>query len=124
MDRIRIDEDSLKPRRHEVVAGLGPSSFRVSVNYANLDKSLFTDELRDREAIGGSANVRLTRNFSVSGSHLRDLANGASLRDFAAFRFTNECLDGLVFFERNFYSDRDIEPSTTFGVRLQLENLS
>ena len=57
-------------------------------------------------------------------AHLRDLANGTSLRNFAAFRFTNECLDGLVFFERNFYSDRDIEPSTTIGVRLQLENLS
>jgi LPS-assembly protein len=124
MDRIRIDQDSLEPRRHEVVAGLGPSSFRVAVNYANLDKSLFTDELRNREAIGGSINVKLTRNFSVSGSHLRDLAIGASLRDFAAFRFTNECLDGLVFVERAHFTDRDIEPSTTFGVRLQLDNLS
>lgn len=124
MDRIRFDQESLQPRRHEVVAALGPPAFQVSVSYANLDKSLFSDELRDREAIGGSANVKLTRNFSVSGSHLRDLQGGGSLRHFGGLRFTNECVDALLFMERDFFIDRDIEPSTTFGVRLRLDNLS
>jgi LPS-assembly protein len=124
VDRIRFDEDSLQPRRHEIFANVGPPAFQVGAVYAALDKSLFTDELGDRKAAGVTANARLLRYWSISGSHLRDLAGDGSLRYFGGLRYTDECIDLLVFFERNFFADRDVEPSTTIGVKVRLDNLS
>lgn len=125
IDRIRVDQDSLELRRHEVLASMGPNALRLSVSYAALDRSLFSDDFGNREAVTLSLFARLTEHWSFFGQHSRDLTDdGGSLLNYLGLRYTDECLDIIFYAERDFVTVRDLRPSTTFGVRFLLANLS
>jgi LPS-assembly protein len=121
IDRVRLDQSSLGLRRHEIIAGIGPPAFNISLSYAALDKSLFSDELGNREAASITAFARLTQHWSVSASHFQDLGpNGGSLRSRVGLRYTDECLDVYLFADRDFTTQGDLVPSTTYGIRFRL----
>jgi LPS-assembly protein len=120
-DRIRLDDKRLALRRHEVIGAVGPPAARLTVAYANLDRSQFTDELRDREAVSLGLFLRLSQHFSFNAQHANDLGpGGGSLRNYFDLRYTNECLDILFFVGRDFTQQDDLRPDVSFGVRFRL----
>ena len=122
-ERVRVNESSLNLKRNEVTATVGPPALKLSVTYAQLDRNAFTNELQDREAVSASLFAQLSKYYSLSLSHLRDLGpDGGSLNTQALLRYTDECIALLFFVVRSDTVDRDIKPSTTFGVRLKLES--
>ena len=122
-ERVRINQSSLELKRNEVTATVGPPALQLSITYAQIDRNQFTQELQDREAVAASLFARLSKYYSLSLSHLRDLGkDGGSLNSQALLRYTDECIALLFFVVRSDTIDRDIKPSTTFGVRLKLES--
>ena len=118
IDRLRVDEQTSQLRRHEVSATMGPRALNVSVAYAKLDKSLFTKEFVDREAVSAGVNARLSKYWNISATHLRELGDaGGSLRSYLALRYTDDCFDIMLFADRTFTIDGEIRPATTFGVK-------
>jgi len=122
-ERVRISQSSLELKRNEVAATIGPPALQLSLTYAQIDRNEFTRELQDREAVAVGLFARLSKYYTFSFSHLRDLGiDGGALRTQALLRYTDECIAFLFFIDRSDTIDRDIKPSTTFGVRLKLES--
>ncbi len=124
-DRLRLARESYEVKRHEVTATVGPKSLRLSLTYAMLDRNSFTSELQDREAGAAQLTAQLTKYYSLTAQHLRDLSDdGGTLRTLVGLRYLDECTEILWFFDRTNTLDRDIKPSTTVGVRLRLLSLN
>ncbi len=122
-NRIRYNPHQRTMERYEVMASAGTAALNGGVTYARLNKSLFTSLTGDQEAIGLTGSARLTRNWTVNGTYLTDLTGGGTLRTFGGLRYTDECFDIMFFVDRNNTVDRDIRPSTTYGVRFIMVNL-
>ena len=68
--------------------------------------------------------MRITPNLTLSAEHRRDLtADGGTLKTGFGIRYLDECFDLLAGYERSFTRDRDIEPSTSFILRVRLRHL-
>lgn len=122
VDRVRLAQNSeLTVQRHEIGTTLGTNSNYFSVSYAKLADSDFVEDTGEREAISGALRAQLTKFWAAELRHTRDLGdNGGSLLNFGGLRYTDECFDIILFAERTFTVNRDIQPSTTIGVRFRI----
>jgi hypothetical protein len=60
----------------------------------------------------------------VEARHTRDLQDDGSLLNFGGLRYTDECFDIMLFAERSFTVNRDIQPATIIGVRFRIATFS
>lgn len=121
VDRVRLAQNSnLDVRRHEVGATLGSTINFISISYADLVNTDFLRQTERQEAIGGTLRLQMTKYWSTELRHTRDLQDNGSLLNFGGLRYTDECFDIIFFAERDFSSNRDIQPSTTFGFRFRI----
>lgn len=112
---------SFDVRRHELSATLGTNLTYLSLTYADVADTNLVDDIGDQEAIGGTLRVQLTQYWSTELRHTRDLSgNGGSLLNFGGLRYTDECFDIMLFAQRTFFSNRDIQPDTTIGLRFRI----
>lgn len=121
-DRVRLAQSSsFDVRRHELSATLGTNLTYLSLTYADVADTNLVDDIGDQEAIGGTLRVQLTQYWSTELRHTRDLSgNGGSLLNFGGLRYTDECFDIMLFAQRTFFSNRDIQPDTTIGLRFRI----
>lgn len=127
VNRARFSpERSLSAQRNETTATIGPRALQLSLTYADLKSSpSATDLLGEREAISGGLTSQFAQYWSFEARHIRDLgSNGGSLLNFLGLRYTDECFDIMLFAERTFTVNRDIQPATTFGLRFRLANFN
>ncbi|MFN4274830.1 MAG: LPS-assembly protein LptD [Ferrovibrio sp.] len=122
VDRVRLAQNSqLSVQRHEIGTTLGTSTNFLSLSYAKLADADFVDDTGEREAISGTLRAQLTKFWSTELRHTRDLGdNGGALLNFGGLRYTDECFDIVLFAERTFTVNRDIQPTTTIGVRFRI----
>lgn len=122
VDRVRLAQNSrLTVQRHEIGTTLGTSTNFLSLSYAKLADTDFVEDAGDREAISGTLRAQLTKFWSAELRHTRDLGdNGGALLNFGGLRYTDECFDIVLFAERTFTVNRDIQPTTTIGVRFRI----
>ncbi|WP_374634207.1 LPS-assembly protein LptD [Ferrovibrio sp.] len=125
-NRMRLSPNSsLSVQRHETTVAIGPKSLRFNATYADLRGGAFESGLSEREAISGGFRAQIGQYWSVEGRHIRDLGdNGGSLLNFLGLRYTDECFDIMLFAERTFTVNRDIQPATTVGLRFRLANFN
>lgn len=122
VDRLRLAQNStLDVQRHELTTFLGTNTTYLSLIYASVADTDFTDDLDDQEAVGGSLRLQLTKYWSSELRHTRDLgSDGGSLQNFLGLRYTDECFDIVFFTQRSFTVNRDIQPDTTVGLRFRI----
>ena len=121
--RIRLDRDKFSIRRHELSLSVGPKFLRLDASYVSLSRELTTDELTGREEIDVSGRLQITPEWAFTAGTRQDLKEDATLSFGSAIEYEDECLFFTIDFDRRFFSDRDLEPSTSVTVRLRLKHL-
>jgi LPS-assembly protein len=79
---FRLDDRTLAPRRHDAMASLGPSIFRVSADYIFISRLAIPNSTTaaSRQEITMGASSAFAKYWSISASHRRDLAqNGGPI---------------------------------------------
>lgn len=125
VDRVRLAQNSdFEVRRHEMGATLGSSTNYVSVSYADLINTDFLRETDRQEAIAATVRLQVTKYWATEIRHTRDLQDDGSLLNFVGLRYTDECFDIILFAERTFTLNRDIQPETTVGIRFRIASFN
>ena len=122
--RFRLDRDSLSIRRNEIDLSAGPAFFKINLSYALLSRELTADEFGSREELTTSASARITPYWTATAKSRHDLTEGGGTLKYGfGMTYQDECLTFLVDFERNFTSDRDVQPSTSISFRVKLKHI-
>ena len=123
--RFRLDRDSFEPVRNEVLAAVGPSSLRLSVNYLSLedDPSVSEEEFRAREEITAGLQLGLGSGLTVRAQTRRDLKADRTVANTYGLIYRHPCLVLIAGVERLFTENRDAGDGTTISLRLTFQNL-
>jgi LPS-assembly protein len=119
--RTRVDRGNFEPHRNEINAALALDPVFFNLDYLALDDDPY---LQDREEVLASAAYNLTEYWSVIGGMRRDLDSNQMLAGNIGLSYNDECFGATANFSRDNIRDRDIEPSTSFIVRVTLKNLN
>ena len=121
--RTRIDQDNLGFRRNEVRLSAGVPAFNISSNYVFFDR-LEKSEFRGREEISMQLNSRFNRFWRGQIGGVRDLDEDGGMRSLALnLTFENECLVVSTTASRQFFDDRDLDPTDAVIFRVSLKTL-
>lgn len=119
--KTRIDKDTIKSRRTELGATVGPRAFRAGIDYIFFDA---TEEFPDREEILLRASSDITDRWTLAANTRHDLAeNGGTLSYGASLTYHCDCMTFELNYERTFTRDRDVQPEERIFVRLNLKSL-
>ena len=121
--RIRLDRDKFSIRRHEVSVSGGPKYLRLDASYVALSRELTTDELSGRKEIDVVGRLQITPNWALTTGTRQDLKENATLSFNSSLEYEDECLFFTIDFDRTFFNDRDLEPSTSVTLKLKLKHL-
>jgi LPS-assembly protein len=116
--RIDIDEETGTVRRNEVyLTGIyGRSSTQIS--YVKLAPAL---GLPAREEVNTQVDVNFYQNWQGFAAIRRDLISSQMLDNEFGIGYEDECLGISVAYRRKYTSDRDLPPSTSIILRLNLK---
>ncbi len=123
--QIRLDEDDLALKRHDVqVTGyFGP--VLAAVNYVNADAQPELGFDFEREEIAGLAALKLSDRWSIFGDMRYDLDRDDFVRNSVGIKYSDECFMLSVTYAETNISDGEIQPDQSILVRydiLQLGN--
>jgi LPS-assembly protein len=118
--RFRLDKDNFSPKRQEVDTSVAYDPVTFSLSYLGLNND---PSLADKETIGVSAGIKLSKNWQLTLNGSEDLELNQITGANTGLVFTNECISVGTYIGRTFTNDRDIEPSTTILFRISLKNL-
>ncbi len=121
--RTRLDKEDLSPRRNEISFIAGPPALRLFSEYVFFDRQE-NSEFGGREEFNGSLSSQINRNWRSSISGRYDLEGKCELRNIG-MNLTYEC-DCFVFsttINREFFEDRDVQPSDSILFRLTFKTL-
>ncbi len=119
--RFRIDKDNFTLRRNEIAANIHIDRFVFNLGYILLDEE---NELFDRQEFVANAAFPISNGWSFTTGGRRNLENnGGWISISAGLVYENECLKISNRMTREFTRDRDIEPSTSYTVRIAFKNL-
>lgn len=120
--RTRLGKENLEPRETEVTTSVGTSAASVSATYAFLDQTANT-QFFDREELTLGFSSKITKNWGVNFSTVRDL-NADQVRTLGmSVAYENECCYASLNASRSFFEDRDLKPNDAFFVRLILKTI-
>ncbi len=119
--RFRLDKDDFSPKRTEINTNLNLSPISLQVDYLDLNDDPFLD---NREELVASGSVAVTDYWTLFAGTRRDLKENQQTVANAGFRYDDECFKLFGNFTRSLIRDRDVEPSTSFVLRVELENLN
>ena len=116
--RIDVDEQTGKVRRNEVyLTGIyGRSSTQIS--YIQLAPTL---GLAAREEVNAQMDVNFYKNWQAFAAIRRDLIADQTLDNEFGVGYEDECLGIALAYRRKYTSDRDLPPSTSIILRLNLK---
>ncbi len=116
--RIDIDPEAGKVRRNEVyLTGVyGRSSTQIS--YIQLAPTL---GLPAREEVNAQMDVNFYKNWQAFAAIRRDLIADQTLDNEFGIGYEDECLGISIAYRRKYTSDRDLPPSTSYILRLNLK---
>lgn len=118
--RLRFDQAAFSPRRQEFNTILNLDPVLLQLDYLNLNADPF---LGDRQEIFTYGTLALDQNWSIMAGARRDLENNKMINALGGLQYQDECFTLFANFARNFIIDRDVQPGTSFVLRLQLKNL-
>ena len=112
-------------KRNEVKLSAGPDRLRFDLGYVSLDRLSVGDQLTTREEINARARFQFARFWSTSANARRDLQgnNGGMIEAGFGVSYEDECFLFETGLRRDFTSDRDVRPSTSFVVRVRFKHI-
>ena len=119
--KTRFDHNSLRARRTEISAAVGPPALSADLNYVFFDR---TGEFPDREEVTASLKSKLTDQWSARMQTRRDLtAEGGTLSYGASLVYECDCMNFELVYGRTFTSDRDIPRVESLTFRITFKSL-
>ena len=79
--------------------------------------------MSSREEAYVNSALPLYAGWSLQGGMRRDLRLNQMVNNQLGLLYTNECFNMLLGWDRSFTRDRDIEPNTTFSLKVGFQNL-
>jgi LPS-assembly protein len=120
-NRLDIDQSTGNVRRDEVYFDGTWGRSNVEVSYLRLPQEEAIINQETREEVNGQATLGLWGYWEVFAGAQRDLANSAMLDDEFGFGYDDECLGVSLSYRRIYTRDRDVPPSTSVLLRIQLK---
>lgn len=118
--RFRMDKDDYLMRRNEFGISNSNDYFDASASYLYLEEEVPTDDTQEAR---GNITVPLSEQWKFNSFVRRDLDIDEWLETGAGIEYTDECLRITFGVKREHTRDRDIEPSTSYMLRIGLKNL-
>lgn len=118
--RFALNSDSFAPNRTELSGDFQQSWLRLTATYLSLDDNRY---IGDSEEIYGTASANIYGGWSIFGGARRDVILDQMIASNAGLLYRNECFNIAFEMLKTFTRDRDIEPATTFTVRVGFKNL-
>ena len=122
--RFRLDKDTFEGRRHDLDVAVGPPAYRVSMGYF----------LSAEETTPGNANIseeelrlgfdsRLNKFWFFSTDWVYDVNSESTRAISLGLLYSDECCDLRLRAVRDFYVDREVEPSESIFVEVFFKHL-
>lgn len=121
--RARFASENFSPRRNEVKMKIGTKALNLNVDYVFFGRQA-DSEFDRREQVSGTLASQLTHHWSATLSGVRDLSDGGAMRSAGAGLTYEDCC--FIFdtsISRNFFEDRDIEPTDSISIRLTFKTI-
>lgn len=118
--RFALDVNSLSPNRSEVGFDFYHDWLTFSLAYLSLENNRF---IEDSEELYSSVNAKVYGGWSIFGGLRRDIILDRMIAANAGLVYRNECFNISTEMVRSFTRDRDVEPATTFMLRIGFKNL-
>ena len=119
--RFRLDQEDMGLNRNEIMSTFNVHPVALSINYLSLDEDPF---LSNREEVSAATSYAISENWTFNASGRRDLMNDRSIYASTGLTYKNECITLISNLSKDFTRDRDIEPDTSFTVRVLLRNIN
>lgn len=123
--RFRLDQSDFSTERSEFSTSIGNSLFRLGANYIFIKPSdPATPEFGDREELYAFFDTRLSKYWSLRGTHREDLGvGGGSIRSSIGIQYEDECfVFGLDIADDN-TEDRDFQSGFSVILRFTLKTI-
>lgn len=121
--RTRISQDNFEFRRNEVQLNTGKPMLRFNANYLFFEEQE-NSELEGREEFNAGVSSQITKFWRANFSGTRDLTANGGLRRLAfGITYEDECLVFETLGRREFFQDRDLEPTDSINFRVVLKTL-
>lgn len=122
--RTRLDSDDFSVQRTALGGALNYWRFQLSTDYISISDAPTAATQQSIEEIFVYGRFDVTDHWAVSGRMRRDLSSGGgTLLTGASLIYHDECVQIIGRFQRDFFRDVGLEPSTSFILQLQLANL-
>ena len=121
--RLRLGSEDGALTRNALALRLALDPVRLQGEYIFLDADPVADAPRDREEITADLGIRVTEDWSLTGTLRHDLEQGEFVFLGGGLRFANECCSLSLLVRRNFTATDTVDASTSFGIRLELLTL-
>ena len=119
--KTRFDHDSLRARRTEISAAIGPPALNLDLNYVFFDR---TSGFADREEVTAALSSKLTEAWSARIQTQRDLTSeGGTLSYGGSLVYKCDCMDFELVYARTFTTDRDIPSVESLTFRVTFKSL-
>jgi LPS-assembly protein len=119
--RFRIDREDLSFNRNEFTGQVGTTDYWARASYVQLSEGLTASGLEPREEFAGSTRLKLWENWYFEASARRDLVRNKMISSGGGLVFSNECAEVAFQYKRRFTRDRELQPSSSFTVRIRLK---
>ncbi|MDE0799104.1 MAG: LPS assembly protein LptD [Rhodospirillaceae bacterium] len=123
--RFRLDQSDFSTERSEFSASIGNPMFRLGANYIFIKPSNpAIPEFGDREELYAFFDTRLSKHWSLTGSHRENLGlSGGSIRSSIGIEYEDECfVFGLDVTDDN-TEDRDFQSGFSVILRFTLKTI-
>ncbi len=122
---VRLDNETLDPREHDLQAVVGPDWLRGSVSYLYIDQtSTDGSSAALREELGVGGHYKFTDYWSVTASHRENLrSDGGSLSTDLALTYQDECLTFSLMAQRDYLSRTGLSSGDSVFFRVVFKNL-
>jgi LPS-assembly protein len=120
VSQVRLDQDNLELKRHDLTLTGSYGPFMAAANYANADAQPALGFNDAREEFAGAAAVKVADNWTVFGDLRYDLENDEIIRNGIGIKYTDECFMLSVSYIETNIEDGDIQPDQTVLVKYNL----
>ena len=132
--RFRIDSGNGVFRRNEIDLALGTAQTYLTVGYANLNRNIVLEDLRDLQEVRAGARVAFSRYWSAFGSIIVDLTTRsqepssttdgfAPVRHRIGVQYEDSCFRFGVTWRRDYITDRDFRAGNSYIFTIAFKNL-
>jgi LPS-assembly protein len=122
--RVRLDRQSLAPRRQEFYVTTNMKLLALSLGYLDLHQTDPTSEFQDRREIQASGTLNVTSTWSIVGNIIQNVGSSPyTVKYGIGIQYADECFRIRTQVRRNFTRDRDVQPTTTISINIVLKHL-